>query len=820
MKLLELEIHNFRGIRNLSINPDGKNFLIYGPNGSGKSAVVDAMDFLLTGRISRMTGKGTKGITLKKHGHHIDYSAQDTDVKAMVQIHGVEEPIEIKRNLASPNELICDDSVKEMINPVLELASRGQHVLTRREILNYVNADSGTRGKQIQSLLKITDVEETRMKLLKVRNTLKSNYQAAKSSMNTISAAINSNVGIINFDEDKILDFVNLKRKILGGTPIDELESDKLKENLEPQSLPSDIGINTRLLKNDIDKLQIIKSDKNKENIRNIDLELRDLKAEISFDHNMGDALDHLRLTRLGLDLLGHEGSCPLCDTPWETDNLKEHLKNKIEVLTYAAENLDRIIKLSDDLILEFNKVLASLNEIIKSAEILELKKEIIILKNWINDLEILLSVLEGDNYPDPRFNSHLIEVVLAPVNLEVILDNIYSAAIEISPVPSDEQTAWDNLTKLEENLKNYEMSTNDCLISFESYKKGEILLNTFLESRNSILNNLFAEIKDRFVELYRQLHGFDEMEFNALLVSEGAGVDFKVDFHGRGVNPPHALHSEGHQDSMGICLYLALAERLTQGFIDLIILDDVMMSVDAPHRREICNLLANFFKGRQFFITTHDQTWARQLQSEGVITSKNRIEFSNWTIENGPSMNILGDIWEVIENDLDRNDIPSAAAKLRRGSEEYFSQVCASLQAPVRFKFNGQYELGDLLSGAMSEYKSQLKHAKTAANSWGNSEEVYRLTEIEDFSKIVFEKINSERWVVNPAVHFNEGADFTLEDFKPVVETFQDLFSIFQCNKCGTFIHLVINGPRAEAVKCNCGNITWNLMDKNNKNI
>ena len=207
-------------------------------------------------------------------------------------------------------------------------------------------------------------------------------------------------------------------------------------------------------------------------------------------------------------------------------------------------------------------------------------------------------------------------------------------------------------------------------------------------------------------------------MEFNALLVSEGAGVDFKVDFHGRGVNPPHALHSEGHQDSMGICLYLALAERLTQGFIDLIILDDVMMSVDAPHRREICNLLANFFKGRQFFITTHDQTWARQLQSEGVITSKNRIEFSNWTIENGPSMNILGDIWEVIENDLDRNDIPSAAAKLRRGSEEYFSQVCASLQAPVRFKFNGQYELGDLLSGAMSEYKSQLKHAKTAAKS------------------------------------------------------------------------------------------------------
>ena len=66
MKLLKLEIHNFRGIRNLSIEPHGENFLIYGPNGTGKSAVVDAIDFILTGQISRMKGKGTKDINLKE----------------------------------------------------------------------------------------------------------------------------------------------------------------------------------------------------------------------------------------------------------------------------------------------------------------------------------------------------------------------------------------------------------------------------------------------------------------------------------------------------------------------------------------------------------------------------------------------------------------------------------------------------------------------------------------------------------------------------------------------------------------------------------
>ena len=237
MKLLELEIHNFRGIRNLIIEPQGENFLIYGPNGSGKSAVVDALDFLLTGQISRMKGRGTKDITLKKHGPHVDYSAEDACIKAKVEIHGLEEPVEIKRSLDSPNKLICDDTIREIIKPVIELASRGQHVLTRREILNYVTADSGTRGKQIQTLLKITDVEKTRSILVKVKNTLKSNYEGAKSSLNTISAAINSNVGINNFDEEKILDFVNANRKILDGNPIRDIKSKALKEGIEYQSI-------------------------------------------------------------------------------------------------------------------------------------------------------------------------------------------------------------------------------------------------------------------------------------------------------------------------------------------------------------------------------------------------------------------------------------------------------------------------------------------------------------------------------------------------------------------------------------------------------
>ncbi len=107
------------------------------------------------------------------------------------------------------------------------------------------------------------------------------------------------------------------------------------------------------------------------------------------------------------------------------------------------------------------------------------------------------------------------------------------------------------------------------------------------------------------------------------------------------------------------------------------------------------------------------------------------------------------------------------------------------------------------------------MKQAKTAARSWENYEELAKLKSIEDYSKDVFGRINVERWAVNPAVHFNEWADFTPQDFKPVVDSFNSLFSLFQCDKCGTILHLVTSEGNSEAVKCNCGSVTWNLKNR-----
>lgn len=109
MRIQELEICNFRGIKELKLSPECRNFLISGPNGSGKSAIVDAVDFLLTGQISRMTGHGTKDIKLKEHAPHILADETNCWVKASIKLSDDGDLVEIERHMDKPSKLVTSE---------------------------------------------------------------------------------------------------------------------------------------------------------------------------------------------------------------------------------------------------------------------------------------------------------------------------------------------------------------------------------------------------------------------------------------------------------------------------------------------------------------------------------------------------------------------------------------------------------------------------------------------------------------------------------------------------------------------------------------
>ena len=817
MKLLELEINNTRGIRHLLITPKGMNFVVWGPNGSGKSGVVDAIDFLLTGRMTRLTGKGTGNITLAKHGPHIDCKPEEANVRAIIKLKAVGDPIEIKRCMDKPNLIECNDETRSYLDPIIALARRGQHVLTRREILRYITAEGGERAQQIQELLSITEIEATRKSLVKAQHDLEKEFENSERNLDVAKAAINATIQKPSFEINIVLDAVNQLRAVIGGAPIKSVKSAELKENVRLLSISSgEQPINISLLETDIGNLKSVISEANQEEISKLDNELRSGINGIQADHNLLRAYTQRELIQLGISLLDENGNCPLCDKPWEERSLREYLEKKLSMAQAATKYQESISNSCKYLSNRINTIRASLKKALAAVELIGLNEDATTLKLWDDNLNKLSDSIAApvSEYFTSGLTPEMVKILIAPEKLTEIVTRIMAVVKSKYPESTPEQTAWDTLTRLEENLKGLEKAEAGFSAAAISLQRAITLYDCFEKARDGILKKIYDSIKDRFVELYKELHGKDEDNFDAKLEPEGAALNLEVGFYGLGSYPPQALHSEGHQDSMGLCLYLALAESLTSDLIDLIILDDVVMSVDADHRRELCRLLAKEFPNHQFLITTHDKNWAHQLKSEGVVSSKSYAEFYNWNVHTGPQVSNEVDLWDRIEQDLKENDVSSAAARLRRGSEEFFSTVADLLQAPVKFKINGRWELGDLMPASYNQFRSFIKRAKCAAQSWNDKETLESLNELESTAAQIFARTNAEQWAINASIHYSNWASLTKDDFRPVVDAFQDFHRLFICTNCGATIYVVNNGPNMVNIRCNCEKISFNLLE------
>lgn len=73
---------------------------------------------------------------------------------------------------------------------------------------------------------------------------------------------------------------------------------------------------------------------------------------------------------------------------------------------------------------------------------------------------------------------------------------------------------------------------------------------------------------------------------------------------------PPQAYYSDAHLDTLGICMFLALAKHFNDDNT-IIVLDDVMTSADEAHRERFMNVLHdeadNFC---HMIVTTHYRPW------------------------------------------------------------------------------------------------------------------------------------------------------------------------------------------------------------------
>ena len=811
-----ITIEDFRGIRELTLDLKDKNFAVCGPNGTGKSGVVDALEFALTGNISRLSGRGTGDVSVKQHAPHVD--SRDRPDKARVvltcSIPHLNKTVTIDRNVQNAANPTISPSTPAVLDVLNKFSRHPEFVLSRRELIRYVISTPGDRSEEIQALLQLKDVEALRRSLNKVANKCERAVRPLETARKQAAEQLLRALEITELKKATILEAVNKRRSLLGLPPIETLEANtSLKDGLATTAATAQkYAVPKAQALKDIKALKSALDAVSSQDTNALCETATERLNAFSADPAATDSVEREALLQSAIKLIT-EDACPVCDTSWGIQDLKDHIEIKLNRFKEITEErgqiekkLEPLVDLLSDLqstIAIVEKYCAQTKPAIDAGPLSTLKGDCAERAKQLSTfLPIQKTVTALDNFAKK------------PPDVDKVIEKLQKAVAAI-PEPSEQDAAREYLTISQERLENIRAASLSLKAAQERADTTKKIYDAYTETSTSVLNGIYKSVEGEFSKLYSFINREDEGNFTAHLKPSIGKLGFDVDFYNRGHFPPGAYHSEGHQDSMGVCLYLALMKYLLGSSFTFAVLDDVLMSIDAGHRREVCTLLKSEFPDTQFVLTTHDDIWLRHMKTAGLIDAGASTDFSNWDVDHGPTEWQNRDIWREIDAALDNNNVGGAAGLLRNYLEYISKEICHRLRARVEFRGDALFQLGDLLPSATGALIELLKRGEAVAKSWNKAQEADELKKLRDAFGAAVSKTQSDKWQVNAAIHYNEWAAFHKNDFAPVAAAFKELIEQFQCQKCDAFLYVLPERGSRESLRCECLETNINLKKK-----
>lgn len=818
IRVKTLHIEDFRGIRKLNLDLAGNNFGICGPNGTGKSGIVDAIEFCLTGDITRLSGQGTASLSVKNHAPHVDQRThpEKANVTITGDIPSLTRSFKIHRSVKNPKkvEITPPDATIESI--ITELEAHPEFALSRREIVKYIITPPGQRSIDVQTLLRLDHIERTRKTFNTFNNKCRSDFDEAERNRIKAEVDLKTALRIDKLDRVIVLEKINENRKILGLPDLTVFTKDtSFKIGLAgPQDADKKPSLIKVVAQADLSTIQKTLQSGEPAKLINYRQVVKNALGKLQEDEQVLMLARHHGFIKTGLDLIT-EDACPLCDTVWKADDLRAYLRKKIL-------NAEETEKLLVQLRTNINAVLEALAEhiqaiirVIQYSESLKPPVQHIEIETYLNDLREVGTALKYFLEDHSRIGPAITAVDKSwwsPATLQLAQIKECIAAVNALPDTPTVEQARDILSVAQDRFERLLLTTKEKKERGAKSTIAQKILDHYNTAATGVLEGIFDQVAKDFSNYYRSINHDDEEKFVGTLTSEPAKLSFNVDFYGRGLFPPGAYHSEGHQDAMGLCLYLALMKHTLGDKFTFAVLDDVLMSVDTGHRREVCRLLKKEFPNTQFILTTHDRVWLQYMKTENLISGSQT--FGGWTVDSGPRVWDDHDIWTEIQNALAKEEVSKAAWLLRRYLEYTAVILADNLRVRIEFRGNGQYDLGDLMPPVLKQWRTLLLDGEKSAIKWKLEKEKICLAEMRATAKELIAKTNTENWAINPSVHFNEWANLRAHEFQEVVDAFRTLLEHLRCENpiCLSYHYISPRKGQPEELRCNCGKTAINL--------
>ena len=186
-ELNEIEIKSFRGIENFILDFDNKSLVLVGENGSGKSSIVNAFEFLFTGKVESLSSRYIKQ---KESLVHLGDEKSDLLVSAKI---GDETITRTLKKAPEDNDIVND-------------FKNGSFLLNRQKLLSFINNTPKGRHDRINSLIGFEDLNKIENVFYKTEKEFKNKVESKKEELEN---KIDSIKQILNCQEDEILDVLN-----------------------------------------------------------------------------------------------------------------------------------------------------------------------------------------------------------------------------------------------------------------------------------------------------------------------------------------------------------------------------------------------------------------------------------------------------------------------------------------------------------------------------------------------------------------------------------------------------------------------------------
>ena len=229
-------------------------------------------------------------------------------------------------------------------------------------------------------------------------------------------------------------------------------------------------------------------------------------------------------------------------------------------------------------------------------------------------------------------------------------------------------------------------------------------------KERKDYYDNELLSISGEVEQMYQRIHPKEGLGGIKLFLNPKfkTSLELQANFHTEEGITPQSVYSESHLDTLGICIFLALAKKYSTGDT-ILVLDDVVMSVDDKHLDRFIDLLHDEEKHfGQIIITTHYRPWRERYRNNRAPAGNVQfMELRNWTKENGirvfNSKIILAELKQLLADEkyFHRENIAGTAGRMLENILDYITLKYSS-RLPRKPK--ADYQLHELLTGLSKE--------------------------------------------------------------------------------------------------------------------